>query len=205
MSAVGATPAVGRSRAGEGTPTRQAIARAARALFEQKGYERVSIREIGTAAGVDPALVMRHYGSKEELFVRVIGFDEHFAPRLDGPLETIGQRLAAYLLDPRHAQMRRTLTALLYASDHDVVRTDLHGIMQRLLVDTLSARLEGEDRTTRAWLVSAQLLGLTHSWDAIDGGRVTAAERTRVAELYGAAIQQLITPAQSHERRRSPQ
>lgn len=194
VSSASAASDVGKSAIKAGSPTQRAIAVAARALFEEKGYERVSIREIAASAGVDPALVMRHYRSKEELFVRVIGFDEHFAPRLDGPLDTIGYRLAAYLLDPRHAQMRRTLTALLYASGHDVVRTDLQGTMQRLLVDTLSARLEGDDRTTRAWLVSAQLLGLTHSWDAVDGGRVSAAERTRVAALYGAAIQQLITP-----------
>ncbi|GAB3918149.1 TetR family transcriptional regulator [Microlunatus endophyticus] len=178
----------------EGTPTQRAIARAARELFERSGYEGTSVREIAAAAGVDAALVIRHYGSKEELFVRVIGFDEHFAPQLDGPLELVGTRLADYVLDPTHDRMRRTLTALLYASDHQNVRTDLQATMRRLLVDRLSARMHGADTVLRAWLVSAQLLGLVHSWDAVDTDHATAAQRTHVANLYGAAIQQLITP-----------
>ena len=181
----------------DGTPTQRAIASAARELFVAKGYDGASIREIATAAGVDPALVMRHYHSKEELFVRVIGFDENFAPRFDGPLTSVGRDLAAYVLHPEHARMRRSLTALLYASDHAAVRTDLLGTMQRLLVEKLSPRMEGPDVLTRAWLVSAQLLGLVHSWDALAGTNVTAAGRERVADLYGAAIQQLITPGPS--------
>lgn len=171
-----------------------AIARAARELFENKGYGAVSIREIAAAAGVDPALVIRHYHSKDELFVRVIGFDEHFAPRLDGPLETVGERLAAYLLDPAGAQMRRTFTAFVRASDHEAVRIDLQGNMSRLLVQKLSERMSGDDTVLRAWLVSAQLVGLIHSWDSVGGDEATPEDRARVARLYGAAIQRLITP-----------
>lgn len=177
------------------TPTQRAINHAARELFEAKGYGRVSIREIAGAAGVDPALVIRHFGSKDELFVRAIGFDEHFAPHLDGPLDTVGQRLAGYLIAPAHARMRRTFTALVRASDHEAVRLDLQGTMRRLLVDKLSARMSGDDVVVRAWLVSAQLVGLIHSWDSVGGESASAADRCRVANLYGAAIQQLITPA----------
>lgn len=174
--------------------TKAAIAAAARRLFEAKGYAAVSIRTIASEAGVDPALVIRHYRSKDELFVRVIGFDEHFAPHLDGPLESIGQRLAAYLLDPAHAQMRRTFTALVRASDHEAVRVDLQGSMSRLLVEKLSERMPGEDTLLRAWLVSAQLVGLIHTWDSLGGETPAAEVRERVARLYGAAIQRLITP-----------
>ncbi|WP_162940093.1 TetR/AcrR family transcriptional regulator [Gryllotalpicola protaetiae] len=176
------------------TPTKQAIAHAARELFEAKGYAAVSIREIAAAAGVDPALVIRHYHSKDELFVRVIGFDEHFAPHLDGPLETVGERLAAYLLDPAHTHLRQTFRALVRASDHEIVRVELDGSMSRLLVKKLSERMQGEDALVRAWLVSAQLVGLIHSWDAVGGDSATPENRARVARLYGAAIQQLITP-----------
>jgi AcrR family transcriptional regulator len=174
--------------------TPEAIADAARELFEAKGYGAVSIREIAAAAGVDPALVMRHYRSKDELFVRVIGFDEHFSPRLDGPLDTMGASLVGYLLDPAGEQMRRTFTAFVRASDHEVVRVDLQGSMSRLLVERLSERMSGEDPQLRAWLVSAQLVGLIHSWDAVGGDSATPEDRARVARLYGAALQQLITP-----------
>lgn len=175
--------------------TKQAIARAARELFEAKGYAAVSIREIAGAAGVDPALVIRHYGSKDELFVRVIGFDTHFAPHLDGPIETVGERLAGYLLAPEHNHLRQTFRALVRASDHEAVRIELDGWMSRLLVHKLSARMQGDDAVLRAWLVSAQLVGLIHSWDAVGGDSASPEDRAQVARLYGAAIQQLVTPS----------
>ena len=176
------------------TPTRTAIAQSARELFISRGYAATSIRDVATAAKVDPALVMRHFHSKDELFVRVVGFDEHFAPQLDGPLDSIGRRLADYLLAPAHAELRRTLTVLVRATDHEAVRVDLQGTMQRLLVDKLKERMTGEETGVRAWLVSAQLLGLMQSWDMVGGESASATERRRVARLYGAAIQALITP-----------
>ncbi len=186
----------GKSTSGA-APTANAIAESARELFARDGYSATSIRDVARRAGVDPTLVMRHFGSKDELFVRVIGFDEHFAPHLDGKLETVGFRLATYLLDPAHDEMRRTFTALVRAADHEAVRLDLQGIIRRLLVDKLSARMSGPDAVVRAWLVSAQMVGLIHSWDQVGTDRTTPDGRRRVAKLYGAAIQQLITPAVS--------
>jgi AcrR family transcriptional regulator len=178
----------------DGLSTRDAIAQSAADLFRTKGYAGTSIRDIASAAGVDPALVMRHYESKDKLFVRVIGFDEHFAPQLDGPLETLGERLAEYLIDPRGEEMRATFAALVLASDHEAIRLDLERIMRGLLVERLSGRMTGRDAELRAWLVSAQLVGLIYSWDRLDGRLDSAAARKRVAKVYGAAIQQLITP-----------
>jgi AcrR family transcriptional regulator len=175
--------------------TKETIARCAAELFRTKGYAGTSIRDIAQAAGIDAALVMRHYQSKDKLFVRVIGFDEHFAPHLDGPLETVGERLAYYLLDPRGEQMRATFAAVVKASEHEAVRIDLERVMRSLLVEQLSARMTGTDAELRAWLVSAQLVGLIHSWDRFGDHLASAADRGRIAELYGAAIQQLITPA----------
>ena len=48
--------------------TRDAIAAAARELFASVGYRRATIRAVASRAGVDPALVMHFYGSKEGLF-----------------------------------------------------------------------------------------------------------------------------------------
>lgn len=36
-------------------------------LFAEQGYARVTVRQIASAAGVSPALVIHHYGSKENL------------------------------------------------------------------------------------------------------------------------------------------
>lgn len=177
------------------TPVQRTIAKQVHRLFHEKGFSGTSIRDIASAAGVDPSIVMRHFHSKVELFARVVGFDAHFKPRLDGPLETMDERLIEYLLAPEHAEMRRTFTALLRAADHDALRQELVDVTGRLTVEQLGARLEGADATTRAWLVSAQLMGLVQAWDAIRHESVTEEGRRRLVRLYGAAVQQLITPS----------
>jgi hypothetical protein len=44
-----------------------AIRIAAMGLFAERGYAEVTVRQIASAAGVSPALVIHHYGSKENL------------------------------------------------------------------------------------------------------------------------------------------
>lgn len=53
--------------------TRAAIAKAATEQFSDLGYDKTTIRSIGTAAGVDPKLVMHYFGNKQKLFVETMG------------------------------------------------------------------------------------------------------------------------------------
>jgi AcrR family transcriptional regulator len=61
---------VDRSRA-SGQDTRRRILAAAGELFSARGYEDVTIRDIAAAADADPALVIRYFKSKNDLFVLV--------------------------------------------------------------------------------------------------------------------------------------
>ncbi|MEU9984240.1 TetR family transcriptional regulator [Streptomyces sp. NPDC050856] len=45
---------------------------AASALFAERGYERATVRDIAARAGVNQALLFRHFGSKRALFGEVI-------------------------------------------------------------------------------------------------------------------------------------
>jgi AcrR family transcriptional regulator len=47
---------------------RQQITQAARQVFEQTGFDGARTRDLAAAAGVNEALLYRHFGSKEELF-----------------------------------------------------------------------------------------------------------------------------------------
>src|SRR5262249_4915924 len=55
--------------------TRAAILDAAQKLFAEHGHERTTVRDIAAKASVDPALVIRYFGSKDELFVRAAAFE----------------------------------------------------------------------------------------------------------------------------------
>src|SRR5262249_41420385 len=52
--------------------SREAILTAARREFGARGFDGATVRAIATAAGVDPALVMYFFGSKEQLFLAAI-------------------------------------------------------------------------------------------------------------------------------------
>src|ERR1700685_1930243 len=65
------TPPPG-SRAEQRRRTEARILDAATQIFLAAGYERSTIRAVASAAGVDPGLVMHYFGSKQELFRRVI-------------------------------------------------------------------------------------------------------------------------------------
>lgn len=62
---------------------REQIVAAARSVFEQSGFDGARTRDLAAAAGVNEALLYRHFGSKEELFEAAVA----------APLETAVAKL----------------------------------------------------------------------------------------------------------------
>ena len=60
------------TRAEQRRQTELRILAAARRLFGEHGYDRTTIRAIAAAADSDAGLVMRYFGSKEQLFAEVV-------------------------------------------------------------------------------------------------------------------------------------
>jgi AcrR family transcriptional regulator len=172
--------------------SRELIARHAREMFEERGFAATSVRAIAAAAGIDPALVIRYFGSKEELFVHVMGLDEQPGPELDGDPATLGRRLASYALAPEREHVRVIYSTLIRASDFLSVRRSLRETTRTLFIDRLTRRLPGRDAALRAELVAAQLGGIMQAWSTIREELPTDADRERVVELYGRAIQALV-------------
>jgi AcrR family transcriptional regulator len=56
------------------TRTRADILAAARLRFGSDGYERTTLRAVAADVGVDPALVIRYFGSKQDLFAAAAEF-----------------------------------------------------------------------------------------------------------------------------------
>jgi AcrR family transcriptional regulator len=187
MAATSAEP-----RSTAATNTRELIARHAREMFGHQGYAATSVRAIAAAAGIDPALVIRYFGSKEQLFLHVMGLADMPGPELRGPVATLGTRLVATVLAPERADMRRAFVTMIRASDYDRVRESLQETTGRLFVDRLAGLLEGPDALLRAELIGAQLMGIVQAWTIMAPNHITEADLDRTIVLYGGAVQRLV-------------
>jgi AcrR family transcriptional regulator len=147
------------------TQTRDAIVRAARSQFAELGYDRASIRKIAGEAGVDPALVIRFYGSKDELFRQVMALPPAAAEALerlaDEPRETIGHRFAELVVgllenpETRPIVLGRIRSAVSHPDAAALVRETVTRDVGRL-----TAALTDDEPEVRAVLAGAHLVGL---------------------------------------------
>lgn len=153
-------------RAGGGGASREAILTAARRAFAERGYGGATIRGIAREAGVDPALVLHFFGSKDDLFAAAV------RPPVDpdliaeaaagGPPEEAGARLAQLVVrtleDPA---TRDTVIGLIRTSTAD---DGAAAMVRELYVERMYgavARQAGADQPElRAALVGSQVIGI---------------------------------------------
>jgi AcrR family transcriptional regulator len=173
--------------------TPEAIRAAAATLFAERGYATVSVREIAKAAGVDPSLVIRHFRSKEQLFLETMQLDLDHQPLADWPVESMGERYIAFLLDSDEST-RGIFLALLRASDAGRIGTQLREVHDDLFVAPLRSRLEGDDAELRARLAAALVGGLLYSLWVVGDALLLATDHRELVRRYGALLQSLITP-----------
>lgn len=155
-----ATAASGRERKSD--RTRAAILNAARAQFQQHGYDRTSIRAVAAAAEIDPSMVMRYFGSKEGLFAAAAHIDLQL-PNLSGvPVRQRGQALLEHFIRRWEGDLSDDVLVLLLRSavTDDRAAQRLQAVFQEQLVDTLSRMSGPEEALRRAGLIASQVLGV---------------------------------------------
>lgn len=177
-----------------GLATRAAIEDAARHLFTERGFEGTSVRAIAAEAGVDAALVVRYFGSKEALFLRTLAANSEMGAVLDGPIESMGRRLVAYFLERSTSGLGQRHVALVQAAHRPQVRAELDRVTTEGFIAPLAPRLTGENRELRVALLVAQIGGLLSMMFLQENPIVVAAAPEDVITLYGDAIQALLTP-----------
>jgi AcrR family transcriptional regulator len=179
--------------------TREAIREAAARLFPVHGYTGTSVRDIAAEAGVDAALVIRHFGSKEDLFLEIMQLDDDAQPLLDGPVETLGEHFIEYVLTAGE-QVRGVFLALIRASDSDGVAPRLRAVHEAAFVAPLRSRLAGPDAELRSRLAASLVGGLLYSLWVVGDEELLATDHTELVRRHGALLQALITPSASDHR-----
>ncbi|MFI1987812.1 TetR family transcriptional regulator [Actinoplanes sp. NPDC020271] len=176
-------------------PPRDAIRHAAGELFVRDGYGATTVRAIAAAAGCDPALVIRHFGSKEGLFLATVSVSGDLTTILAGPLDTLGRELVRYVLEGAESPVAGVYRAMLSASDRPEIKDRLRASMHDVFVSPLAERIGGAYPELRARLAAAQFAGLINAFWLVGDPVLACAERDAIITLYGDAIQRLLTCA----------
>ena len=158
-------PPRGRRPAG-GPDTREAVLAAARELFAERGYERTSIRGVASMAGVDPALVHRHFGTKEGLLAEAVTLPiepEVVFGGLGADPDRLGHEIASRVItvwDTQPAVRERMLAMLRSGISHEGAAALMRDLLGRTLLRALGDVAAPDSRELRTSLVGTQLGGL---------------------------------------------
>lgn len=153
------------SRKRSADDARVRILAAARARFGRSGFEGATIRAIAADAGYDPALVMRYFGSKEELFAVAIDYDLEIFDISSVERAQVGDVVVrAYLEQWEGGDGADRRILLRAAATHPAARAQLEKRLTDQVAGPLIGPLNpGETRRQheeRAALLATQMLGL---------------------------------------------
>ncbi|MFF4342485.1 TetR family transcriptional regulator [Kitasatospora sp. NPDC001540] len=176
------------------TRTRQAILAAARALFSELGYEQTTVRAVAHRAGVDPALVMKYFGSKEGLFDSAAELALPFGGALSGPPEQLGERLLGHVLTEIDGRPDRSMPVLRSMLTHPQAAEAVRCAVADPGSSPVAGALTGADAELRAALVGSVVLGLLVSRYLLRVPEVDAAPAARLTALLGPCLRPLLAP-----------
>ncbi|RFA10244.1 TetR family transcriptional regulator [Subtercola boreus] len=177
--------------------TRGAILDAARSRFAADGYAAATIRRIALDAGVDAALVMRFYGSKDDLFAAAMSVPTDALQRLanafDGPTEQLGERVTrAYLTlwEGSPSEYEPLLAMFRSAVNHEQAAAQLREFLQARFVEGIVPRLgDVPDAALRVSAASSLLLGVVVGRRIVKVQPVVEEDLETLVKLIAPAVQ----------------
>ncbi|CAL9285088.1 TetR family transcriptional regulator [Streptomyces olindensis] len=189
---------------------RELIRLAAVELFARHGYRGTTVRAIAERAGVDPALVMYHYGSKEKVFsvvIREAMRAEELLPALpelldeppgdggpgstrEGPGSTRGgpgsRLVRGFLTRWEDAASRSSLLVVFRsAMEHPEASQLFREVAGGELLIPIARRIPAPDPELRAVLVASLLVGLVTGRYVVPIGPLADMDLDTVVDLYG--------------------
>jgi len=180
------------SRAEQRRRTEARILGAATQVFFSAGYDRTTIRAVASAAGVDAGLVMHYFGSKQELFRRVI--DAASVPELRGAPGQAAEQLLASLADRLANEPVASLTLLRSMLTNPEAASAASAAIDRYQAQIAQA-IPGDDADLRAAIISAVILGIMVSRHLIKSDELASADPAQVIKLLRPCVLSLTASA----------
>jgi AcrR family transcriptional regulator len=192
--------------------TRAAILTAARRRFSREGYERATIRAIAADARIDPSMVMRYFGTKQQLFAAAADIDLRLPDLTACPRSRLGATLMGHFLrrwegrlahpagspEPRdgsavEARVDEALLVLLRAAATNEAAAERMRIILQQQVARAVAAVAPDAPEARAGMVATQVLGLALCRYVLRLPSVTEPDADTLVARFGHTIQRYLT------------
>jgi AcrR family transcriptional regulator len=170
--------------------TRATILAAARKRFAADGYEKATIRAIARDANIDPSMVMRYFGNKDQLFAAAADFDLQIPDLSDVNRKQLGARLVAHFLD-RWERDEALIVLLRSSTTNDEAAQRMRKIFSSQLRPVI-ARVNPTDAARRAGLIATQVLGLALCRYVLRLPPVVAMSSDEVVAALGPTVQRYL-------------
>lgn len=138
--------------------SRRLIYEAARTRFAAQGYDRTTVRAIAADAGIDPAMVLRYFGSKRELFASTAEFDLELPDLTAIDRRQVGAAIARHFVD--RWERDESLVILLRAGVTNALAAERMRTIFTTQLQQAVAEVVPDRAPTRAALAASQVLGL---------------------------------------------
>ncbi len=176
--------------------TRALILEAAESRFARDSYDDVGMRDIAGDAGVDPALIVRYFGSKEGLFRAALDHCHEGSTLFDGDRETFATRIAHEIVygtkSPKKMQgLQMILRSISSARAMEVVQQQS---CERFM-NPLAAWIGGDHAAVSARMAAALMMGMTVSKEVTGGLALTEAECRSLEQRLARVLQDIIDGA----------
>ena len=175
----------------KGDQTRAMILTAARERFAESGYEAATIRAIAADANIDPSMVMRYFGNKDQLFAAAAEFDLHFPDLSDVAPDELGEALVGHFLklwedDEALVVLLRSATTNAEAAQRmkDIFAAQLLPAITKFVPD---------DAPRRAGLIATQVLGMALCRFVLKLPPVVGLSRDELVDWLGPTLQRYAT------------
>ena len=142
--------------------TRANILAVARSTFREHGYDGSSVRMIAGAANIDPAMIIRYFGSKDALFLEAVDIDLDLPDLTTTAKSRRGEALVEHFVRRWEGggDDEVLITLLRSAATNELAADRLRQVFASQVRRTVGGVVDRAELERRAALVATEMLGL---------------------------------------------
>lgn len=174
--------------------TKEVILAAARERFARSGFERATIRAIAADANIDPSMVMRYFGNKNQLFAAAADFDLQLPDLSEIDRDQVGARLVEHFMN-RWERDEGLIVLLRSSTTNAEAAQRMREIFAGQLLPVI-AKVNPDTPERRAGLLATQVIGLAMCRYVLHVPPVVALSRDEVVDWLGPTVQRYLVGPQ---------